>query len=345
MLIEYLADRRQKVRKLIQGILAFIVGVIGCMVIVPAGSVAAAQASAEFELTPILPKNQLPQVRSHFSLNVRPQQVQALQVVVTNLTDHKLTVYQSTGNAFTKTNGDISTKHPQAGEAFKADSSLKYPFVNSFRISGPKKLTLMPHEHVTVTGSFIGNVDLRFAGLIMGGWNFTTQHDHERVATNQSMWVDLHVTKHIQPNIILQGVTVANNDHHEKLVARIQNPLPGLFHGFINATVINDKKQIVSQVEYPQMQIAPNSNFDLDVLASGVHLQSGKYTLKIDAENALSKQQWHLARQLTIAKNGHRQAVTADNKPFSWGWIFGGVSGIIALIAIGGWISSHRKQQ
>lgn len=313
------------------------------LVLVPVTHISAAQASAEFELTPILPKNQVAQIQNHFSLNVRPQRAQTLQVVVTNLTDHKLKIYQSTGNAYTKMNGEISTNKPTNNVNFTADSSLKYQFINSFRILGSKEIILAPHARTTVAGTFIGNVDLRFVGLIMGGWNFTTQHANERVATQQSMWIDLHVTKRVQPNIILQNVTVEHAGHHESLVTHIQNPVPGLFHGTVNTTILNDKKQIVSQVEYPQLQIAPNSNFDLDVLATGVHLQPGKYTLKIDAENAFTKQQWHLTREITIAKSGRHQAVTADNQPFPWGWIFGGVSATVAIIAVGGWVSSRRK--
>lgn len=309
-------------RKGIKGILAFtIIGCLSVLVLMPSTNVSAAQASAEFELTPILPKNQNVQVQNHFSVNVRPQRSQTLQVIVTNLTDHKLKIFQSTGNAYTKMNGEISTNKPTSAINFTTDSALKYPFINSFRIVGPKEITLAPHARTTVSGTFIGNVDLRFAGLIMGGWNFETKHANQRVATQQSMWIDLHVTKRVQPNIILKNVMVERQRHHENLVTHIQNPVPGLFHGTVNTTILNDKKQIVSQVEYPRLQIAPNSNFDLDVLAAGVHLQPGKYTLKIDAENVFTKQQWHLTRQITIAKSGRHQAVTSDKQPFPW-WCY-----------------------
>ncbi|MCM0599436.1 WxL protein peptidoglycan domain-containing protein [Periweissella fabalis] len=330
-------------QKKIQGTITLIIFCIGMILLVQSSPVHAAQASAEFELTPILPKNQNTQVVNHFSLNVRPQRPQDLQVVITNLTDRKLKIYQSVGNAYTKTNGIISTDTPKVAEKFNSDSSLKYQFVNSFRLLDPKVITLAPHAHVTVTGRFIGNVDLRFVGLIMGGWNFTTKHKHEQVITSQSMWVDLHVTKRLQPNIVLQNVEVERQRHHENLVVHVENAVPAAFYGEVNATVLNDKKQLVSQVSYPQLRIAPNSNFLLDVLASGVHLQAGKYILKIDTDDALTKQQRHLTRQLTIAKAGQHQAVTSDKQPIPWGWIFSGISATVAIIAIGGWISNRRK--
>lgn len=315
-----------------------------CSLAVLAGNLQAANAATttkqnQFSVTPMLPSNQLKTEHAGFSLNIHPQHQQTITVVIANLTNHRLELRQGISNATTKQNGGILLTPAPKAVNDKFDDSLQYPLAKSMRLNQHSRLSLPAHQRIEVSATFVGNIDLRFTGLVLGGWYFT-RVDAKNVDT-QVVPIGLHITKHVQPALGLQHIDIDGKHHQMQLAAHLQNDQPAVLHAQINAEIIDEHKKVISAVQYSDVAIAPNSNFKLDLLKNKA-IKRGRYTLVLTALAPKTHQQWHFERQIVLHQDKQNHEVADVKQPFPFGLVIGG--GVVLLGIIGGIFWWYRRK-
>lgn len=331
------SQRRNDVRNWIKITLMFCIGYLSIFGMRATNTVYAKTAHT-FMITPIMPSNQMKMVDNRFDLLLRPQEKEVIQVRITNLTSHNIDIHQTISNAKTAPNGGIVTDGQLA--ALTSDDSLQYPLTKNVALLDAKKLTIPAHKSIDVSAKILGTVDLRFAGLILGGWNFTLANNPQEI---KSVPIGLHITKHVLGNLVLQTVNVHDTEKKFQLFAHWQNPEPAVLHTQMAMAIYDMKNQLISRVVYPNVGIAPNSSFKMQLLANEKALKAGRYRLEVNANSLKTNQKWHFIREINISDK-HNQAVAKVAKPTPWiQYIFGG--GIVGImIGIFIWLRKKHMQ-
>lgn len=294
-----------------------------------------------FSIRPIHPENQLDKNQTYFDLKMEPSQIQELEVMIRNNTDHEIIVEASVNAAITNINGilDYSWNLEKAKNAAKDynknevnekidvnqiryDSSLKNPLPNL--IKSEKEINI-PAQSELPYKMELSMPDKPFNGVILGGVRFTEKESTKQETTSDkgvqiknkfaySLGIQLRETDELViPDLKMdqKKIKATSINGHTGVSINIQNPTMTLMRDLeIKTTVYQNKshKKVISSTK-KGLKMAPNSNFDYGIDWNNQPLRAGNYTVKsliknhaIDGEPNELTRNWEFEETFTITR-------------------------------------------
>lgn len=312
--------------------------------------------TANFVVTPLLPKNQLSTKDGYFNLKVTPGSTQTLKLSVTNPGTTRRELQIIPVNATTADSGTIVYIPSN-----RIDPSAKTTFT---KITSPAvTVDLAPHQGKTV--SFVTKIPKNgFTGEILGGLFVTnpktSKASTKRTAQNFQLANRYAVTTAValwcQPNqavpakVQLASTKVITNDASTApvVVAKLRNLAPIAFGELEIKTQVFEKAtghEIVSQT-LKNRAMAPNSWFNSEIGLGDKSLAPGKYTLKMQL--ASGDRHWRFAQDFTLSKTRaqeHNTRTKSVKKTATTEWYWFALAGGLAVV-IGGlayWLGRRHK--
>lgn len=256
-------------------------------------SVPAFASEFNFAVNPKPSTNQIDKEKTYFDLLLTPNQKDSLKVDLRNDTDREVVVEAHINSATTNGNGVVEYSQ----NAIKPDKSLKYNLKDY--VEAPDKVTIKPNS-IAEYNVKIQMPNEKFNGVIAGGITFKekrvdkTNDSSEKggkglaIKNEYSYVVALlmrQTTQNGEPNLKLLSVNANQRNARNVIQGKLQNPKGTYLNQLATKTTIynkNETKAIYTD-ENTNMQMAPNSGFNLSVPLNGGRLKAGKYTMKIEA--------------------------------------------------------------
>lgn len=244
-----------------------------------------------FSVNPIIPSNQANPQEGYFDLVLKPGEKQTLQVALTNNTAKKITVETMIASTTTNDAGQVEYGPAQT----KPDESLKYNLKDY--VKAPAETVIEPKATVDVKFG-VDMPTAAFQGLMAGGITFqqkpseltdSTKNQKGFAIKNQYQYIVAMLMRQqagtVAPDLKLNGVTPSQNNTRNIIAANLQNPNMGYLN---NMNVQADVKGVSdSSIHYTYhneiMQMAPNSNFNLQVPVSQTGPLTGTYSKPLKA--------------------------------------------------------------
>jgi LPXTG-motif cell wall-anchored protein len=240
-------------------------------------------AETDFAVAAIIPTNQENQQLNYFNLVLAPNESQTLNFHVINISDKAVKINASFGIAFTGSSGTVGYTPNSA----VPDASLKYDLSKYVKL--PDEITLPAHTTKEISAQVTMPKD-NFDGVISGGFNFeevddssAKAHDGKNLAVvNKFRYViGLNLQENrtlVKPELSLNTVDPAQVNGRNVISANLSNSARAfLMQMNTQATVTNDADKSVSyKFSNAQMEMAPNSNFNLGIPVSIQGTLNGK---------------------------------------------------------------------
>ncbi|MFK4566932.1 hypothetical protein ABH902_001508 [Enterococcus sp. UD-01] len=297
-----------------------------------------------FTVKAILPENQRSQEVSYYDLRVTPGQKQTLQLELSNDTDEDIVVKASANAAITNDNGIVDYSYNKT----KKDSSALYTFNELAKL--PEEITLPKHSKRTVD-CVVTLPEKAFDGYILGGMYFEQKGVEEAAKSNESMAIGNRFSyvvgvllsendREVKPELALNKVSPDQKNGNNVVLMNLQNKQPALIKKLQVDAKLYYEKEKKPRYENHQtaLTMAPNTNFDYKIDLNEQPFVPGNYTVKVTVNDGFRDWQWEKA--FTIEeKEAKSYNATAVNLPpeqkqrLPWHWIFGGIIGILAVIA------------
>ncbi|MGK0552266.1 DUF916 and DUF3324 domain-containing protein [Enterococcus faecalis] len=296
--------------------------------------------SVHFEL----PENQQDKNKTYLDLLMQPNQKQEIPYTLRNDTDQEVIVDMSIHSATTNSNGVI-----EYGESLsEKDPSLKYDLKDLATIedqvkvppksSVERKLVLQaPAEQVT--------------GVIAGGVTFqehvdeTAQEQQKTVGVinkfSQVKAVLIQTNQEkVMPDLNLTKAAAKQSNVRNVIAVNLQNSQAAYMFGLTADVKIykGQEKDPFLTLNKEEINMAPNTNFDLLVPLKGRTLASGIYRVEVNGQ--WQEQQWHLK---TTFKISQKEATTLNDTDIDRAseatpnyWMWGAICmAILILIILG----------
>lgn len=299
--------------------------------------------NSDFEVQPILPKEQKDQSLNYFDLSLSKDQTKEIKMKIQNFTNHKITVNSDLRNAMTQIGGGINFQPTTKG----LDQSLKNPFTKIAKLDkNGQRIDLDPRQAKTIKVT-IKMPSEQTRGLIYGDWHFieylNKKGGQTSVASNYAYSVGVALRgQHyrVYPELKYHKVSAMLYQQHPATAVKIRNTQPMAVNN-VSAKAVVSKKGVFSSKRVFTMSnksIAPNSILVLPVSWNYDRLDPGKYTVEaaIKGENLWNKlpMTWHFKKQFTI-RDSDVKSINAQSikKPTNmWAYV-ATASGIIMLIS------------
>ncbi|WP_338208203.1 DUF916 and DUF3324 domain-containing protein [Lactiplantibacillus paraxiangfangensis] len=302
--------------------------------------------TANFVVTPLLPKNQLSTKDGYFNLKVTPGSTQTLKLSVTNPGTTRCELQIIPVNATTADSGTIVYIPSN-----RTDPSAKTTFT---KMTSPAvTVDLAPHQGKTVT--FATKIPKSgFTGEILGGLFVTnpktSKASTKRTAQNFQLANRYAVTTAValwcQPNqavpakVQLASTKVITNDASAApvVVAKLRNLAPIAFGELEIKTQVFEKAtghKVVSQA-LKNRAMAPNSWFNSEIGLGDKSLAPGKYTLKMQL--ASGDRHWRFVQDFTLSKvraQEHNTRTKLGKKTATTEWYWFALAGGLAVVSGG----------
>lgn len=152
---------------------------IASFIIIPMKSNAS---GISFDVKPVLPPNQDPDVTSYISINAESESVnQELEFVLKNHKDVEQTVEINVVDAYTSPNGVVQYVEEEMDNMEIIDD--RYKMTNYLKLDGENKIVLKPNEEKTIkTKLDVGGLE----GVLLGGVTFKTVEEGEVIEQDKS---------------------------------------------------------------------------------------------------------------------------------------------------------------
>ncbi|EUJ25373.1 DUF916 and DUF3324 domain-containing protein [Listeria cornellensis] len=297
-------------------------------------------AEMNFSVSAVIPDNQIDKSKTYFELRMKPNQVQELEVVLTNGLARAVTVETSANTAVTNDNGivDYSNKAP------KLDNTLQAPF---------SKIAEMPSE-ITVPAKGSKTVKVKvtmpsapFEGFILGGIHFSEKDDGDKKESGEGVQIKNKYAYVIgvilsendvavEPDMKLNTIKPDQVNYRNVLKANLQNIKPVIIQNLaVEAHVYKEgSDKALYSAKQDTLRMAPNSNFDFGIGWNNQEFKPGKYRLKMVASSGDSVWKWDEPFEIKgdTAADLNDKAVELEKDYTMW-YVAGGV--LLALLVFG----------
>lgn len=336
---------------------------------------------ADSSVTPELPSNQVDKKVGYFDLQMDPDAKQTVKFKIMNSSSKTIKVDTTFGTAFTSSSGTVG----YTPNLVKPDSSLKINLKDYVTL--PKEVELAPHTEQVVSAQVHMPTE-SFNGVIAGGFNFAedksgadkaSSSQKAMTVTNEYRYVVGLVlqqnTQKVAPDLKLHTVKASQVNGRNVISANLQNPeMAYLMQMNTQAQVqsLSDKK-VKYTYSNAQMEMAPNSNFDLAIPVSikgslnnkssqplkpgkyrltmtvlGNKNDAGKYRAEVNNQGVGYDYKWTFTKDFTIKSATARQlnksdATVTQDKGINWLMVIGII--IIALLMLIIFILLRRKKK
>ncbi|OTO77356.1 MULTISPECIES: DUF916 and DUF3324 domain-containing protein [unclassified Enterococcus] len=305
-------------------------------------SVAQAEETLSFYVTPEFPESQVEGSNSYFDLNLAAGATETLALKLQNVSSDPIQVQVTPHTAYTNVHGVVE----YGKEAQEPDSSLTYSLDELIDSSGVIELAGNETKTITVP---LHMPEESFEGFLAGGLRITEVKEEQEETTSNEEGVAIknefayvvgvvvsNSRDSVQPDLDLLAVFADQLNYRNVISATIQNFTPT----FVNRMAIEATVQrvgedgVLYEASEEMMQMAPNSNFDFPISLEGDRFQSGDYVLHLKATSG--EQEWSWTEEFTIkadeARSLNRDDVTIDSSP---NWLLIGSSVfIVCLLAV-----------
>lgn len=331
----------------------------------------AAADGVNFSVDPQLPSDQKDQNLGYFDLFMKPGESQEVTIKLSNTTNKEVTVDTTFSNATTADSG-LAVYLPPVKEN---DPSLKYNI--SDYVQFDKHIKIPAQSNIDVNAKIMMPKE-EFQGVMAGGFTFkqdTGETDKETTSKNTSVSVKNEYRyvvalvmrqseKEVAPSLKLNKIEAGQVNNRNIIKANLQN----YEMSYLNQLNVSSKitSQADKSVSYSynnaNMQMAPNSNFDLSIPVSkqgdlssgtskplapgkyhayieayGEKSEDGKYVKEVEGKNVHYKYRWILEKDFEVtdteAKKLNKSDPTVEkNNSTNWVMIIG--LGIIALLLV-----------
>lgn len=336
-------------------ILTYLVLLSGTIFVLLNGNQKAQASQLNFNVEAIIPENQVDKNKTYYDLRIEPDKMQDLKMMLHNSTDKDVSVELTAEAATTNLNGVVEYGKTKA----KRDSTLKTSIGEIVTLSeenpvipakGSKEITLTVKMPTT-----------DFDGVLAGGITVKETIPTTDKATKETKGMAIENRYSYVVALVLHGKneTIPSELKLNKVKATQVN-----VRNVISANLQNTKAKYLNQlsvdakitkkgenktlysVKKEQMQMAPNSNFNLPIPLNGAALKSGKYTLKVKADS--QGDTWNFTRDFNIsaeeAKKLNKQDVSIE-KDNTWLYVLIGVILLTALLILFYLIMRKRKKE
>ncbi|EOI58550.1 DUF916 and DUF3324 domain-containing protein [Enterococcus gilvus] len=257
------------------------------------GTTAGYASEFNFAVTPKASENQIDKNKTYFDLMLSPDQKETLTVDLRNDTDKEVVVEAQINSATTNGNGVVE----YSKNTIKPDPSLKYNLKEY--VEAPSEITLKPKS----AAEYKVNIHMpneKFDGVIAGGITFKEKQSEEAKASSDNNDKGLAIkneysyvvallmrqtTENGSPDLKLNNVDPNQRNARNVIQGNLQNPNGTYLNNLATKTIITKKgsSEALYTDEKSEMQMAPNSNFNISVPLNGERLQADEYTMKIEA--------------------------------------------------------------
>lgn len=305
-------------------------------------SVAQAEETLSFYVTPVFPESQIEGSNSYFDLNLGAGETEALAVKLQNASSEPIQVQVTPHTAYTNVHGVVE----YGKDAKDPDNSLMYSLDELIDPSGV--IELAGNETKTITVPLHMPEEL-FKGFLAGGLRITEVKEEQEETTSNEEGVAIknefayvvgvvvsNSRDSVQPDLDLLDVFADQLNYRNVISATIQNFTPT----FVNRMAVEATVQRVGEDEAlyeaseEMMQMAPNSHFDFPISLEGDRFQSGEYVLNLKATSG--EEEWTWERTFTIAADEARALNRADvtiDSSLNW-WMIGSIVLVILLLGV-----------
>ena len=296
------------------------------------------QNGAGFSVRALLPDNQLNERLSYFDLRMKPEQVQQLEVEITNESDKPILVSVHAVSASTNRNGIIDYKTPGI-----RDTTLEYPFSDIALVDTPS--VLVEAKSSSIAAITLHMPEESYDGIVLGGLVFTGEQEEKEqqqsVAVNNVfsyvIGAKLSVTDtEVHPNFEIVEATPQVVNYQPMFVHAIRNTEAALAKNIdISVSVENSKGEVKAQITRESVDMAPNSVMPLGLSPDDGKFVPGDYVSNIEV--GFDGKTYHYLTEFTVneAKANEVNSLSIDAQEPSGNGIDMILIGIIAaLLAI-----------
>lgn len=305
-------------------------------------SVAQAEETLSFYVTPEFPESQVEGSTSYFDLNLGAGETETLALKLQNASSETIQVQVTPHTAYTNVHGVVE----YGKDAQDPDNSLMYSLDELIDPSGV--IELAGNETKTITVPLHMPEEL-FEGFLAGGLRITEVKEEQEETTSNEEGVAIknefayvvgvvvsNSRDSVQPDLDLLDVFADQLNYRNVISATIQNFTPTFVNRMaVEATVQRvGEDEVLYEASEEMMQMAPNSHFDFPISLEGDRFQSGDYVLKLRAISG--EEEWSWERTFTIdaeeARSLNRADVTIDTS-LNW-WMIGSIVLVILLLGV-----------
>lgn len=307
-----------------------------------------------FSVNAVIPDNQIDKEKSYFDLKVTPGEKQKLIVKLRNTTDKEIVINPHIQSAKTNKNGVID----YTPNKIKKDDTLKIAMEDIAKV--PKEVTVPPQSEKDLTIEVTVPKD-KFDGVILGGiylkedTSKNKEEDKENdvaIKNEYSYVVALQMRQNdnkVKPMLHMNEVNPETQNARNVIVANIQNSEPMIISKLKIDATVNKKgsKDNLAILKKENLQVAPNSNFNIAVPLEGEKLEAGTYILNMKAESA--GKEWQFKKEFSIsadkATTMNEKDVTLEKETPTMLYIFLGVAFLIVIAVVIYFIIRRNKRK
>lgn len=307
-----------------------------------------------FSVNAVIPDNQIDKEKSYFDLKVTPGEKQKLIVKLRNTTDKEIVINPHIQSAKTNKNGVID----YTPNKIKKDDTLKIAMEDIAKV--PEEVTVPPQSEKDLTIEVTVPKD-KFDGVILGGiylkedTSKNKEEDKENdvaIKNEYSYVVALQMRQNdnkVKPMLHMNEVNPETQNARNVIVANIQNSEPMIISKLKIDATVNKKgsKDNLAILKKENLQVAPNSNFNIAVPLEGEKLEAGTYILNMKAESA--GKEWQFKKEFSIsadkATTMNEKDVTLEKETPTMLYIFLGVAFLIVIAVVIYFIIRRNKRK
>lgn len=307
-----------------------------------------------FSVNAVIPDNQIDKEKSYFDLKVTPGEKQNLIVKLRNTTDKEIVINPHIQSAKTNKNGVID----YTPNKIKKDDTLKIAMEDVAKV--PEEVTVPPQSEKDLTIEVTMPKD-KFDGIILGGiylkedTSKNKEDDKEKdvaIKNEYSYVVALQMRQNdnkVKPMLHMNEVNPETQNARNVIVANIQNSEPMIISKLKIDATVNKKgsKDNLAILKKENLQVAPNSNFNIAVPLEGEKLEAGTYILNMKAESA--GKEWQFKKEFSIsadkATTMNEKDVTLEKETPTMLYIFLGVAFLIVIAVVIYFIIRRNKRK
>lgn len=216
-----------------------VIKVIAMLTVIFSGQtiIASANEGPKYTVTPILPRNQVIDVKDQFDLQVSPNEKKTIEVLVTNNSDEKIHIKATAVTGITNSNGiiDYTADKVAADETFKDIATLKEKQVIPPRSNEKIQITYtVPKKGIN--------------GLILGGIKVEEEAMKTTKQTIKNKYnyvipIKLHTEKKLpQATVNFKDIAITQNGLRNTITTTLENPQGAILRNITMSIDIKQKK-------------------------------------------------------------------------------------------------------
>lgn len=312
-----------------------VIKVIAMLTVIFSGQtiIASANEGPKYTVTPILPRNQVIDVKDQFDLQVSPNEKKTIEVLVTNNSDEKIHIKATAVTGITNSNGiiDYTADKVAADETFKDIATVKEKQVIPPRSNEKIQITYTVPKN-GINGLMLGGIKVEEEAMKTSKQTIKNKY-------NYVIPIKLHTEKKLpQATVNFKDIAITQNGLRNTITTTLENPQGAILRNITMSIHIkqkNSNKTYYSK-EIAQLKFAPNTTFDYQ-WPINKEFEAGSYeaTLHIKADGF--EKEWNKSFEMEAkkVKDLNKSTVSpTDNNADLQMYILMGIIAVLILLII-----------